>query len=81
MENQIRINEIETELDKFKGLNIAKFAYCETARDFTVASYFNNSVEACIEITKNKLKFKKEHRSLNIFHSYILELIDLGGLN
>lgn len=77
-----RIEEIKEILNKdFIGLKIGKFAYCETSNDFITASYFANSVEACIEITKNKSHFEKEHKKLVIFDSYIRELMDLGGLD
>ena len=80
MSNQKRILEIEKELTQFIGLNIGKFAYCENSNDFIIASYFNNSIKSCIEVTKYKSKFKDIHRKLNIFHSYCLELKQLGGL-
>ena len=68
-----RIKEIWEIVDKeFIGLKISKFSYCESERDYIVAHYFSNSIEACIEITKNKKHFQEEHRKLNIFHSYML---------
>ena len=81
-EKQNRINEIKEILDKdFIGLNIGKFAYCENQRDYVLAHYFNNSIEACIQVTKNKSHFHKEHRKLIIFDSYCRELLSLEGLN
>ena len=78
---QTRINEINSILNKdFIGLKISKFAYCKTGRDFEIASLYDNSIKSCIEVTKNKKEFEKEHRKLNIFHSYCLELKQLGGL-
>ena len=74
-----RIKQIEKEMGKFKGLDIGKFAYCETDNDYIIASYYGNSIEACIEVTKNKPKLKETHRKLIIFDSYCRELKDLGA--
>ena len=77
-----RIKDIKRLLDKdFVGLKIGKFAYCESTQDYVVAGDYGNSIEACIEITRNKKKYVKEHKQLNIFHSYCLELQELGGLD
>lgn len=82
MENQKRIDEIKAILDKdFIGLKVGKFAYCEWTQDYVVAGDYGNAIEACIEVTKNKKHYEKEHKQLNIFHSYCLELQELGGLN
>lgn len=77
-----RIQEVKKIINSdFKGLNIAKFGYCEISNDFITASYFSNSIESCIEVTRNKPHFKEEHKKLNLFHSYMLELKELGGLD
>ena len=82
MENQKRITEIKKILDRdFIGLNIGKFAYCKTTRDYIQAEVYGNSIHACIEVTRHKKEYKKEHRQLVIFDSYCLELQELGGLN
>mgnify|MGYP006281079425 CR=1 FL=1 len=72
-----RIKEIHKELENFDGLQVAHFGYCETNWDYKIASYFGNSIHACIEVTRDKPKYQNEHRQLVILDSYLTELYNI----